>query len=96
MKLKGSCKSSQSQIRNQTSFTLTISWNLAKLVKIFGELIVRQPLTVQKQMGFAERAVRRVKEGRYVRYCRSQVWMKIGGRIPFNVSAMCEIIKTNS
>ena len=36
---------------NQKSFTLTIPLNLAKLVKIFPGIIVRQNLTIQKQMG---------------------------------------------
>ena len=48
---KGACKSSWSRIGNQKSFTLTNSWNLAKLVKIFPGIIVRQHHTDQKQMG---------------------------------------------
>ena len=36
---------------NQKSFTLTIPWNSAKLVKIFLGIIVRQHLTDRKQMG---------------------------------------------
>ena len=35
---------------NLKSFTLTIPWNSAKLVKICPGIIVRQHLTVQKQM----------------------------------------------
>ena len=50
-KHKGVCKSSWSQIGSLQSFTLTIPWNLAKLVKIFPGIIVRQHLTDQKQMG---------------------------------------------
>ena len=44
------------------SFTLTIPWNLAKLVKNFLGIIVRRHHTDQKN-GIVERAVRRVKEG---------------------------------
>ena len=62
-KLEEAGKSFWSPIGSQKSFTLTIPWNLAKLVKIFPGIIVRQHHTDQKQMGFAERAVRRVKEG---------------------------------
>ena len=41
--------------------------------------------------GIAERAVRRVNERRYI--CCNQVWMKNGGRIPWNVTAICEKFK---
>ena len=44
-------KSSWSRIGNLKSFTLTISWNLARPVKIFPGIIVRQHHTDQKQMG---------------------------------------------
>ena len=50
-KHKGASKSSWSQIGNLKSFTLTIPWNLAKPVKIFPGIIVRQHHTDQKQMG---------------------------------------------
>ena len=49
--------------RKPKSFTLTILWNLAKLVKIFHGIIARLHHTDQKTNGIAERAVRRVKEG---------------------------------
>ena len=42
--------------------TLTIPWNLARLVKTFPAIIVRQPHRSETN-GIAERAVRRVKEG---------------------------------
>ena len=40
-KHKGACKSSWSRLGSLKSFTLTIPWNLAKLVKIFPGIIVR-------------------------------------------------------
>ena len=44
--------------------------------------------------GIAERAVRRVKEGReLVLYGCNQVWMKIGGQIPWNAVPICEMFK---
>ena len=42
--------------------------------------------------GFAESAVRKVKEGTYAVLLQS-VWMKIGGQIPWNVKPMCETFK---
>ena len=42
--------------------------------------------------GIAERAVRRKKKGRLL-YCCNHVWMKNGGRIPWNVTAICEIFR---
>ena len=45
------CKSSWSRKGSLKSFTLTIPWNLAKLVKIFPGIIVRQHHTDRKQMG---------------------------------------------
>ena len=59
----GACKSSWSPIGILKSFTLTIPWNSAKLVKISPGIIVRLHHTDQKKIGIAERAVRRVKEG---------------------------------
>ena len=60
-KPKGACKSSWSRIGSLKSFTLTIPWNLAKPVKIFPGIIVRQHHTHHKQMDLLR--VRRVKEG---------------------------------
>ena len=39
------------EIGSLKSFTLTIPWNLAKLVKIFPGILVRRHHTDQKQMG---------------------------------------------
>ena len=44
-------KSSWSRSGSLKSFTLTIPWNSAKLVKIFPGIIIRQHHTDQKQMG---------------------------------------------
>ena len=49
-KHKGACKSSWSRIASLKSFRLTICWNLAKPVKIFPGIIVRQHHTDRKQM----------------------------------------------
>ena len=51
-----------SQVGILKSFTLMITWNMAKLVKISPGIIARLRHTDQKQMGLL-RAVRRLKEG---------------------------------
>ena len=50
-KHRGACKSSWGRMGSLKSFTLTIPWNLAKLVKIFPGIIVRRHHTDRKQMG---------------------------------------------
>ena len=50
-KHKGACKSSWNPIGSLKSFTRTIPWNLAKLVKIFPGIIVRRHHTDRKEMG---------------------------------------------
>ena len=49
-KPREACKSSWSQIGSLKLFTLTIPWKSAKPVKFFPGIIVRQHLTVQRQM----------------------------------------------
>ena len=61
-KHKGACESSWSRIGSLKSFTLTIPWNSAKLVKIFPGISTSTPHRSETN-GIAERAVRRVKEG---------------------------------
>ena len=53
-KLKEACKNSWSPIGSLKSFTLTIPWNSAKLVKIFPGIIARLHHTDQKPMGLLE------------------------------------------
>ena len=62
-KHKGACKSSWSQIGSQKSFTLTIFWNSANLVKISPWNHCTSTPHRSETNGIAERAVRRVKEG---------------------------------
>ena len=56
-KHKEACKSSWSQIGSLKSFTLTIPWNLAKLVKISPGIIARLHHHRSETNGIAERAV---------------------------------------
>ena len=56
-----------------------MSWNLAKPVKVCRRIIVRRPLTVQKQMGLLTKQYAELKKG-HLLYCCNQVWMKkVGG-----------------
>ena len=74
------------------SFTLTIPWNLAKLVKIFPGIIVRRHHTDQKQMWLPKEPYVEWKKGLLRCYC-SPVWVTNGGRILWNVTAICETIQ---
>ena len=87
---KRAYRSSWSRRGNQKSFTLTIPWNLARPVKIFPGIIVRQHLTDRKQMGLLKS--RTQSERRYV-YCCNQVWRMNGGRILWNALPICETFK---
>ena len=72
--------------------TLTIPWNLAKPVKIFPRIIVRQHFSVQRQM-VKERYVESRKV--LLQYYCSQAWTKNGGKIPWSVTATCETSLTS-
>ena len=62
-KPREACKISWNPRGNQKSFTLTIPWNSAKLVKIFPGIFARLYHTDQRLMGLLKEAVRRIKEG---------------------------------
>ena len=89
---KRAYKSSWSRRGNQKSFTLSILWNLARPVKIFPGIIVRQHLTVQKQVGLLREQCAELRKGP-LQYCCNQVWMKNGGQIPWNAIPICETFK---
>ena len=80
------------EIGSLKSFTLTIPWSLAKLVKIFPGIIETSTPHRSETNGIAERAVRRVKEGTSS-VLLQQVWKKNGGQIPWNAIPICEIFK---
>ena len=75
------------------SFTLTILWNSASLVKIFPGIIVRQHHTDRKRMVLLREPYVEWKEGHLRCYC-SPVWVTNGGQILWNVTASCETCKT--
>ena len=87
--------SSWRQIGSLKSFTLTIPWNLAKPVKIFPGIIVRQHHTDQKQMGLLKEQCAESRKAPLL-YCCNQVWVKIGWQILSNVTPICEIFRISS
>ena len=91
-KQKRAYNSSSSQIGSLKSFTLTIPWNLAKPVKIFPGIIVRRHYTDQKQMRLLKEQCAEGKKAP-LPYCCNQVWMKIGGQIPWNAFPTCGTFK---
>ena len=91
-KQKRAYKSSWSRRGNQKSCTLTIPLNLAKFVKNYPGIIVRQHHTDRKRMGLLGEWYAGLEKG-HLQFCCNQVWMKNGGRIPWNVTASCETCK---
>ena len=61
-------------------------------MKIFPGIIVREHLTVQKQMGLLRERYAGLKR-ELLQYCCNQVWMKNGGRNPWSATAICETYK---
>ena len=55
-------------------------------------IIVRRPLTIQKQMGLLTEQYAELMKG-HLLYCCNRVRMKKGGRCPWNVTAIYEIFK---
>ena len=90
-KHKGACKSSWSRVGIPKSFTLKIPWNLAKPIKIFPGIIVRQHHTDQKQMGLLKEQCAEKKKAP-LPYCCNQVWMKVRGQIPWNAVPMGDVL----
>ena len=91
-KPEGACKSSWSRIGSLKSFTLTIPWNLARSVKICPGNSVRRHHTDQKQMALLREQCAEWKKVR-LQYYSNQVWMKIGGQIPWNAIPICEMLR---
>ena len=88
-KHKGTCKSSWSPKGSLKSFTLTIPWNLAKLVKIFLGIIARLHHTDRRLMVLRKEQCAEWRKAPLL-YCCNQVWMKVGGQILWNVTPICE------
>ena len=91
-KHKGACKSSWSRMGNLKSFTLSIPWNSAKLVKIFPGIIVRRHHTDREHMGLLREQYAEWKKVR-LQYCCNHFWMKNGGQVPWNAILICETFK---
>ena len=69
-------------------------WNLANPVKNYPGIIVRQHLTVQRQIVLLKKAVRRIKEGTSAVLLQSGLDEKCG-LILWNFTATCETYKTS-
>ena len=89
---KEACKSFWSRMGSLKSFTLTIPWNLAKLVKIFPGIIVRRHHTDRKPMGLLKQQCAEWRKVR-LQYCCNQVWMENDGQIPWKVFPICQTFK---
>ena len=82
------------RIGSLKSFTLTIPWNLANIVKTSSGIIVRRHHTDRKQMGLQrERAVRRIKEGTSAVLMQSGLDEKLVGWILWNALPIGETFK---
>ena len=90
---KGAYESFSNRRISRKSLTLTRHWHLANLVKTYHGIIVHQHRIDSRRMGIAEKAVRRSKEWTSV-VCWNPAWMKCGGLIPWNVTAICEMSRT--
>ena len=55
-------------------------------------IIVRQRHTDRKEMGLQKEQCAELRREHLLYFC-NQVWMKNGGRIPWNVNAICETFK---
>ena len=77
------------QNRKSFTFTLTILWNLAKLVHNYPGIIVNLRLTVPRQMVLQKEQCAELRKG-HLRYCCNPAWMKNGGLTPWNVSVIFE------
>ena len=88
-KPREACKSSWNPRGNQKSFTLTILWNSAKLVKISPGSIARLHHTDRRLMGLLKEQCAEWRKAPLL-CCCNQVWMKIGGQILLNISPICE------
>ena len=91
-KQKSAYKSSWSRPRNPKSFTLTNPWNWAKPVKTYLGVVVRQHLTVQRQMVLLKERYAELKKG-LLQYWSSLDFRKAGGQKPWSVLVICETFK---
>ena len=80
-------ESFSSRLQSRKSFTLTILWNWHKLI-VRQHSIAPRSLVLRKQL-FDD--CKKVLQ----QYCYNQDWMKNGGLIPWNVTAICEMSKTS-
>ena len=87
-------ESFSSRRKNRKSFTLTIHWNLANLVKIYHGFIELQHLIDPRWMALLKEPYAEWKKEHQL-YCCNQAWMKNGGLILWNAAAVCDMSKTS-
>ena len=92
-KQKGACKSSWSRRENRKTLTLTFPVEFGKACEDLSWNHCASTPHRSETNGIAERAVRRMKG--QLRCCCSQVWVKIGGQIPWNAFPICETFKSS-
>ena len=73
-KHKGTCKTSWSRIGSRKSFTLTIPWDLASIVKIYPGNFVCQRRTDQKQMRLLKEQCEECKKGHLLQSGLDEKW----------------------
>ena len=88
-KPREACESSWNPRGNQKSFTLTMPWNSAKLLKISPGIIARLHHIDRRQTALQKEQCAELKKVPLL-YCCNQVWMKVGGQILWNVTSICE------
>ena len=87
-------ESFSSRRKSQMSRILIIPWNLAKLVKNCPGIIVNLHLAIPKQMVLLKEQYAESREN-LCKWCCNQAWTKNGGRIPWDVIAICGTYKTS-
>ena len=91
---QGVHESFSSRHTNRKSFLRTTHWNLENHVKIYHGISALQHSHRSETNAIAERAVRRVKEKNVCSTVAIRLGRK-GGRIPWIVTAICEMFKTS-
>ena len=73
---------------------MLIPWSLARLVKNYHGLTVRQRITVLRRMVLVRERCAGLKKGLPL-CCCNLAWRRSGGMIPWNVIVVCEMFKTS-
>ena len=80
---------------SQKSFTLTIPWNLAKSCEDLSWNHCTSTPHRSETNRYCGKSSAQSKGRQHLLYCCNQVWMKIGGQIPWNGIPICETYGTH-